>query len=957
MPKIIASTYEIKEPLGSGGMGVVYMGEHIRLGKPVVLKADKRTLAAKPEALRREVDALKNLSHTYIPQVYDFVAEGDTVYTVMDFIEGESLDKPLARGERFSQPQVIEWACQLLEALCYLHSRPPHGILHADIKPANIMVTPQGDIRLIDFNIALALGENGSVQVGYSLGYASPEHYGMDYSSRSGDSGATELLTNAPTLPVQAPNARRRLLLDVRSDVYSLGATLYHLLSGRRPAQDAREVAPLAGPGISPEVAAIIQKAMAPDPARRYQTAQEMLDAFLHLHDNDPRTLRHKRRSKLLAGIFAALFLAGGLCTFTGLKQSQEAEEAARLLAEQAEEEARTAKNALAAVTYSESAFAAGDVPGAVEKALYAMELGDTPYAAQAQKALTEALGVYDLSGGFRSHLLPELPGEPVKLVLSPGGTRAAAMTVGEVLVFDTESGKELARLPAEPSALSDVVFLGEDAIIYAGEKALRAYSIAQGWELWAGEPATAVVLSADGSTAAAVYKDESHASVYNAQTGALLRTVDFGGLHLAAIANDVLADPEDDLLVLSGDGRFLAAGFSNGALKIYDCGPNPDELTVYESSDFTHFQGGFCGHELAYSAFAAATGENVFGVIDCAAKEMVGGFTGDTMPYRAFADENGVYIALNDVLVRLDTATGEQTELAYTAGAEITGYALDGGHTIVRTAAGTVSVFDPQARLRSTWEAPSSFVDIAGSFAAFADLSAPNLRLMKLEDSGDALLAVYDPADVHDEARLSAGGETIMLFRYDGFRIYKADGTRIADVRLPDPMEVYDQQFRREDGGSFLEVTYNSGLVRTYSAASGDLLSEEQGTPPDGSLEEEFFTDRLRIVRPLHGTPAAYDRESGELLWELEPQDYLAYAVQAGEYIVTDYYTSGQGNRYSLLLNESGEVLARMPGLCDVLEDGTLVFDDQFGNLRQSRIYSPQELAALGEQYRGGNA
>ena len=327
MPQVIASTYEIKEKLGSGGMGVVYMGEHLRLGKPVVLKADKRTLTTKPEVLRQEVDALKNLSHTYIPQVYDFVAEGDTVYTVMDFIEGESLDKSLARGERFPQPQVIEWACQLLEALCYLHSRPPHGILHADIKPANIMVTPQGDIRLIDFNIALALGEKGTVQVGYSLGYASPEHYGLDYSVRPDDSDATELLTNAPTLPVQGPNAKRRILLDVRSDVYSLGATLYHLLCGRRPAQDAREVAPLSQSGISPEVAAIIRKAMAPDPNRRFQTAQEMLDAFLHLHDNDPRTLRHKKRGKVLLGVFLALFLAGGLCTFAGLRQAQQAEE------------------------------------------------------------------------------------------------------------------------------------------------------------------------------------------------------------------------------------------------------------------------------------------------------------------------------------------------------------------------------------------------------------------------------------------------------------------------------------------------------------------------------------------------------------------------------------------------------------------------------------------------------
>ena len=244
MSQIIASTYEIIKQIGSGGGGLVYLGRHLRLGKWVVLKADRRTISAKPETLRREVDALKNLSHTYIPQVYDFVVEGETVYTVMDYIEGESLDKPLRRGERFSQAQVIQWAIELLEALCYLPSRPPHGILHSDIKPSNIMRTPQNDICLIDFNIALALGEEGAVRVGFSRGYASPEHYGVDYSGVNvTQRGEDDVLTSLPTerpetvLPGASSQSgstgsgRRTVLLDVRSDIYSLGATLYHPVS------------------------------------------------------------------------------------------------------------------------------------------------------------------------------------------------------------------------------------------------------------------------------------------------------------------------------------------------------------------------------------------------------------------------------------------------------------------------------------------------------------------------------------------------------------------------------------------------------------------------------------------------------------------------------------------------------------------------------------------------------
>ena len=150
--EIIDSTYQIIEKIGAGGGGNVYLAEHLRLHKKVVLKADKRKLSTPPELLRREVDVLKNLHHPHIPQVYDFFVENGTVYTVMDYIQGESLDRPLKRGEVFSQPQVISWAFQLLDALIYLHSpihgEPPKGFIHSDIKPANLMRQQDGSICL-----------------------------------------------------------------------------------------------------------------------------------------------------------------------------------------------------------------------------------------------------------------------------------------------------------------------------------------------------------------------------------------------------------------------------------------------------------------------------------------------------------------------------------------------------------------------------------------------------------------------------------------------------------------------------------------------------------------------------------------------------------------------------------------------------------------------------------------
>lgn len=946
MGKIIASTYEILREIGSGGGGIVYLGRHLRLNKEIVLKAYKRTGAARPAVLSREVDALKNLSHTYIPQVYDYVEEDGVTYSVMDFIEGESLDKPLKRGEHFSQPQVIEWSCQLLDALCYLHSRPPYGILHSDIKPANIMLTPEGDIRLIDFNIALALGETGAVRVGFSRGYASPEHYGIAYLPPSAQAGGAETVVPADDPKTQLPTGPETqlsrgssttggaALLDVRSDIYSLGATLYHLLTGRRPAQNAEEVAPIRPEEASPAVAAIIRKAMAPNPEERYQTAAEMLYAFEHLHENDPRTKRRKRRALVTAGVLAALFLTGVLCTFTGLKQMERAQELERIAAE-------TSERVLAAVSASERAYQSGDIPEAVRLAMEALE-PESAYLPRAQKVLTDALGVYELSDAFRPSRSLPLPGAPLKTALSPGGNWAAALVSGELLVFDTKSGEQTASLPAESSALSDMVFAAEDAILYAGEGALRRWDLSSGTERWAGKPATAIALSSDGTTVSGAYKDKPFATVYDAQTGRILQTVSFGEKRPYAPENDLFADPEDNLFALSGDGRYLAVSFSDGGLQIFDVKTGEAAITVFDTSDFTHFEGGFSGRYMAFSA----TGEagSFFAVIDTETGEQTGSFSSPN-PFHVRADEDGIVVSSENLLVELEPVTGEQRELAY-AGADITGFARSGGYTLTALADGSTALFDGAAALMETREDVCDFLALAGDFALTGNRDTPSLRLLRMETHPEAQVFAYDRDYLHDEARLSGDGG-VMLYRYDGFRVYGADGTLLADEALPDSARVYDQQYRREEGGGYLEVSYYDGTVRRYSAGDGRLLSEEAGTAPDGTLEEEFLTDHLRIAAPLHGAATAYDRETGEVVRELEKDDYLTYATQVGDYVVTEYITS-QGERYGLLLDGDCETLAYLPGLCDILPDGTLLFDDMRGNLRKSPVYSLEELMAL---------
>ncbi len=949
MSQVIAGIYEIENQIGSGGGGIVYLGRHMRLEKKIVLKADKRSLNTRPEMLRREVDMLKGLAHTYIPQVYDFVQEDGVVYTVMDFIGGESLDKLLERGDIPSQPQVIQWACQLLEALSYLHGRPPYGILHGDIKPANIMLRPNGDICLIDYNIALALGEDGAVKVGYSLGYASPEHYGIEYkSARERPGSKSRLATRAKARRVtvlvdqsegnKSISRSNAITLDARSDIYSLGATLYHLISGCHPAEDAKEVKPLR-PGVcSPQVAEIIKKAMAPAPDMRYQTADQMLDAFRQLHKRDKRVIRRKRREAAMAATVSLMFLAGGACSFVGLQQMEQTQEA------------------MALAEYSSNSLAEGNVSEAVRLALQAIPEGgsilDAPVTAQAQKALTDALGVYDLSDGFKSAGTMEFPSAPFGIQASPKGSRFAVIYPYEAAVFDTESREKIAVLPLQESALSDVIFPDETHVVYAGDKGVSAYDLDSGKILWTGETATGLAVSADGTVIAAVNRDEERAVLYRMADGAKTGERSFEGQHMQVASNDTFANPNDSVFALNRDGTMLAVSFRGGGLRIFDLHNPEDDLYIFDESDYTHFEGGFNGK---YFAFAAdGNTDALFGLIDTQKAIYVGDFESPDS-FILKADEEGIFLANGGVLVNFDPETLEETELAYSDNETITGFDVGKEYVLTATTGPGFSFYDSGTN-RMSWESCNENCDfalLAGEWAVLGNRNQPTVRFMRLENHNEALVLSYDARYDHDEARISQDGRTAMLFNYKEFRLYDMAGNILAEEKLPDPDQIYDQQFRKSEAGSWLEVIWYDGTVRCYSATDGSMISEEKKDAPSKELYEEFYTDQYRIASSLHDAPKVYDLESGKEVAQLEKDDYLTYVTQAGEYIITEY-VSTEGERYGLLLDGKLQTLARLPRLCD-MADGMLVFDYESGNLRKSPLYSLQELTAMGRTYENG--
>jgi eukaryotic-like serine/threonine-protein kinase len=258
---LLHKRYRIVEILGQGGMGSVYRAVDENLGVDVAVKENLFTTDEYARQFRLEAVILANLRHPNLPRVTDHFVIGDQgQYLVMDYIEGEDLRQRMERVGNITEDEAILLGAAMCDALMYLHTRKP-PILHRDLKPGNVKITPDGHIFLVDFGLAKVLHGSQATTTGaraMTPGYSPPEQYGT---------------------------ART----DPRTDIYSLGATLYASLTGIIPedglarAMDNTQLTPLRkrNSKISRRLAAAIEKAMGIDPADRFQTADEFKKSLL----------------------------------------------------------------------------------------------------------------------------------------------------------------------------------------------------------------------------------------------------------------------------------------------------------------------------------------------------------------------------------------------------------------------------------------------------------------------------------------------------------------------------------------------------------------------------------------------------------------------------------------------------------------------------------------------------
>ncbi len=318
--QVIDDKYEIVGEIGRGGMSVVWLGRDVRLGKMWAVKEVRPNEGGERgrmlrQAIIDEANFMKRLDHPAIPRVVDIIDMGVQLFVVMDYVNGQPLSRLLARqGHPFSQEEVVSWGIQLCDVLAYLHGfvtpeGERHQIVYRDLKPANVMLRDDNQVRLIDFGVCWerAGGQNNDGLAVGTPGYAAPEQV---------PAGSDAHLTSD-------------VVIDGRVDIYALGATLYSLVTGHVPKLVNDEVGrrtisfemrPIRewNPGLSEGLERVIVRATQTDPARRYQTVVEMRYDLEH-YERLTQAYRDEQEAKV-AGFrhrvlgMAGCFLCGVVC-------------------------------------------------------------------------------------------------------------------------------------------------------------------------------------------------------------------------------------------------------------------------------------------------------------------------------------------------------------------------------------------------------------------------------------------------------------------------------------------------------------------------------------------------------------------------------------------------------------------------------------------------------------------
>lgn len=279
---IVLNHYKILNVAGKGGMGRVYHAVDIRDHSHWAIKED---LSEEFDPLLyEEAEVLSGLNHPALPKTRGVQNWNGQQYMVMQFMEGRTLSDMLKEQNKYPEEQVLAWFLQIADVLRYLHGRP-NPIVYRDLKPSNIIIDQDGNVKIIDFGIAeeYSSQENNEMQKGgLTKGYAAPEQYS------------------------------HRFKADVRTDIYALGVTVHYLLTGKNPTRPPYEFLPVRklAPDVSPAMEEIVKRCLQPNPDMRYKTADALYQSLTHIAERNREIKKANQKKRIIAVSAMAIILA-----------------------------------------------------------------------------------------------------------------------------------------------------------------------------------------------------------------------------------------------------------------------------------------------------------------------------------------------------------------------------------------------------------------------------------------------------------------------------------------------------------------------------------------------------------------------------------------------------------------------------------------------------------------------
>lgn len=304
---LIGGRYLLLFVVGRGGMSVVYAARDMTLNKLWAVK-HCRPRDDEPSALaafRAEAAFIKRFDHPCIPRIVDFVENSLGLFVVMDYVEGVTLRTIIIDSGRQPASTVVEWALQLCDVLEYLHGRKT-PVVHRDIKPGNIMITPEGKVRLIDFGIAHE--RSGAPERGRGTpGFSAPEQFAVDDAVDGIADGTVDGVVDGAAAECNRGSVRSCCSTDPRVDVYALGATMYAALTARHP----RRGVDWDGVACDRALRQVVERCMEDDPAKRFASCAHVAYALKHCDDGAFQASVRRRWRGFVATVLAAAVALG----------------------------------------------------------------------------------------------------------------------------------------------------------------------------------------------------------------------------------------------------------------------------------------------------------------------------------------------------------------------------------------------------------------------------------------------------------------------------------------------------------------------------------------------------------------------------------------------------------------------------------------------------------------------